>query len=121
MKKDWSHLEKYRVDGPAKATFGAFAIPQESGQTLYVIADDGTLTAWEHVSMHVRVKHRSKQTQQTPTWAQMCLLKSLFFDAYEVVMQLHPAEANHINIHPHVLHLWRPKNDVIPMPPKILV
>jgi hypothetical protein len=37
------------------------------------------------------------------------------------VMQLHAPRAQHINIHPHCLHLWRPLTCDIPMPPSELL
>lgn len=121
MKTDWSHLEPSRKEGPPGATYGMFMIRQPSGDLLCVIACDSTSTGWEHVSAHVRRKHRNSVTMHTPSWDQMCFLKSLFWEPTEVVMQLHPAEADHINVHQHVLHLWKPAGLDIPMPPKILV
>jgi hypothetical protein len=37
------------------------------------------------------------------------------------VMQLHPARVDYINFHPHCLHLWRPVDATIPLPPSCLV
>lgn len=31
--------------------------------------------------------------------------------------QLHPAKSEYVNIHPYCLHLWRPLEREIPMPP----
>lgn len=64
---------------------------------------------WEHVSVSLR--------NRTPTWEQMCKIKSLFWDENETVIQYHPAKANYVNCHPHTLHLWRPINAVVPTPP----
>lgn len=89
---------------------GVFLIPSKvrGGEDLRIIADTGE--GWDHVS--VSTKNR------TPTWEEMDMVKRLFFKRDEVVMQLHVAVDDHINIHSHVLHLWRPTNGCIPMPPK---
>jgi hypothetical protein len=38
----------------------------------------------------------------------MCYVKRLFWDADDVVMQLHPRESEYVNAHPHVLHAGSP-------------
>ena len=48
-------------------------------------------------------------------------VKRRFFWPHEVVMQLHPAEADHLSLHPYCLHLWRPHRVAIPLPPKEFV
>lgn len=121
LKTDWSHLEKFRHQGPYLATYGSFFVPAPGGEILFIIAADGTETGWEHVSLHARRKHRTTITQHTPTWDHMCFVKGLFWEPTEAVMQLHPAEEDYVNCHPHVLHLWKPVGQPVPMPPKILV
>lgn len=93
---------------------GAFTIPikKSKGRTLLtVICSDGA--GWEHVS----VSHHSV----IPKWDWMCKIKNLFWDRNDVVIQFHPAESDYINYHPRCLHMWRPTNQTIPVPPKILV
>jgi hypothetical protein len=51
----------------------------------------------------------------------MCFVKELFWSDDEVFMQLHPAKRDYIDCHPYCLHLWRPTQLVIPLPPKIMV
>jgi len=51
--------------------------------------------AWEHLS--VTVRRDGKQAERTPTWAEMCWLKDLFWDKTDCVMQLHPPEAEYVN------------------------
>ena len=68
---------------------------------------------WDHVSVSFH--------DRCPTWDEMCYIKDLFFEAGECVMQLHPAKKDYINMHPYVLHLWRPQQSEIPMPPKAFV
>lgn len=74
---------------------------------------------WEHVSVRIGVGGggKKKMVERTPTWDEMCAIKKLFWRDDEVVMQLHPAEAEYVNTHPHVLHLWKPTHLEIPMPP----
>ena len=82
-----------------------------SSSMLQVIASwaDG----WDHVSV--------SKYKKPPSWREMCWIKDFFFDKHEVVMQLHPAEQNYVNVHPNCLHLWRPHDVEIPLPPKEMV
>jgi hypothetical protein len=94
---------------------GAFLILQKrrGGKStgLLMIASDGG--GWEHVS--VSLPHRS------PNWSEMSAVKALFWDPEDVVMQLHPAASEYINMHPNCLHLWRPISAEIPTPPSWMV
>lgn len=56
-----------------------------------------------------------------PSWEQMCVMKELFWKDDEVCMELHPAKDNYVNNHPYCLHIWRPINQEIPIPPTIMV
>lgn len=131
--------EKFRVRHPGKGyeseagdRFGVFYIPPSACRTglharrdpLRIIATDGMGVAgadglaWEHVS--VSVAHRC------PTWSEMAIVKDLFWDAEDVVLQYHPARSEYVNNHPFVLHLWRPVTVTgtpwaLPRPPSILV
>lgn len=67
---------------------------------------------WDHVSVSFRNK--------TPTWDEMCIVKDIFFNEDEVVIQYHPAKEDYINNHPHTLHLWKPQKEKIPTPPTIM-
>lgn len=75
---------------------GAFWITIK-GKRLFVIASTGA--GWDHVS--VSLKHR------TPSWAEMCYIKNLFFDENETVVQFHPKKSEYVNCHPFALHLWK--------------
>jgi hypothetical protein len=107
---------------------GAFYVESpEPGWRLAIIASAGTempeLPQWEHVSVcafrdaarefHVKLR--------TPNWKEMCAVKDLFWDAEDVVMQLHPRKSEYVNCHPYTLHLWRPLEKTIPEPPAIFV
>lgn len=85
---------------------GAFIIGR-----LRVIASDGE--GWEHVSVSL--------SDRCPTWTEMCKIKSVFWDPEDAVMQLHPPVSTYVNNHPNTLHLWRPVDRAIPLPPIVMV
>jgi|WetSurMetagenome_2_1015567.scaffolds.fasta_scaffold457516_2 hypothetical protein len=68
---------------------------------------------WDHVS--ISLKYRC------PKWNEMCWVKDVFFYKNETVIQYHPPEDVYVNNHEYVLHLWKPQNIKIPMPPTFLV
>lgn len=51
----------------------------------------------------------------------MCLVKSIFWDDEDAVMQLHPPRSEWVNNHRYCLHLWRPVGVEIPLPPSWMV
>ena len=91
---------------------GVFAINRK-GVALRVIASCGE--GWDHISVSLR--------NRTPTWEEMDRMKRLFFEDWEVAMQLHVPVDQHVNFHPYCLHLWRPHSLTfpIPLPPPIMV
>lgn len=89
---------------------GAFKIPFK-GRELFVIASHGA--EWDHVSVSL--------SNRTPNWQEMCFIKDLFFEKEECVIQYHPPKSKYVDIHSCCLHLWKPHNIEIPMPPLILV
>jgi hypothetical protein len=121
--------KKYRVQVAGYRSnsgdpYGVFIVPHGSDR-LYCLATDGIcedldMPVWEHVSITVR-NRRLVQLNRCPTWEQMALVKSMFWHDDETVMQLHPPKDDHINIHPYCLHLWRPLEQTIPLPPCIFV
>jgi hypothetical protein len=109
VKDDWV-LETYGSFGNEKA--GAFRVKVPySGVELRIVASSGL--GWDHVSVSVEGR--------CPTWAEMSFVKFMFFKDSETAMQLHVAVSEHINCHPHTLHLWRPHSAKIPLPPKLMV
>jgi hypothetical protein len=118
--RDLRELDKWRITDPAALkrtdgwpgdeTCGAFRF-QHKGVRLGVQASSGG--GWDHVS--VSLQHRC------PIWEEMEWIKRKFFKDDETAMQLHVAVANHINIHSFVLHIWRPHDSPIPMPPAVFV
>lgn len=93
--------------------YNGFFIYRFPGDTamLRVVASSGD--GWDHVSVSLEYR--------CPTWAEMDWVKRLFFKDNEAAFQLHPKPSNHINTHPYTLHLWRPLNAPIPLPPAHLV
>ncbi len=74
------------------------------------IASDGM--GWEHVSV---------SSVKVPKWSEMCVVKNMFWDEEDCVIQFHPPASEYVNNCGTCLHLWRPVGIVIPRPPKILV
>jgi len=110
------NLEDLRVEHPMYPTpkkgsiEGAFLIPY-ADTDLRILSGCGD--GWDHVS--VSVAHRC------PTWNEMCFVKNLFFEKEELVLQFHPPESKYKNCHPYVLHLWRPWNQKIQLPPANMI
>lgn len=95
---------------------GMFRIPHLNME-LRCQASDGM--GWEHVS--VSIAKENKTPHRCPDWTEMCKVKDLFWDKTDCVIQYHPAESEYVNMHPFVLHLWRPIGVEIPIPNKLMV
>ena len=126
--RTFDHLEEFRCRRPVPGssqleslpgdTFGVFYLRFKRAYLIAIAsAGDPELMPWEHVS----VQAKDYVGERIPTWDEMCFTKELFWSDTETVMQLHPPKADYVNIHPHVLHLWRPTSCTIPTPPKIAV
>jgi len=88
---------------------GLFKIPYY-GKYFTVIASNGG--GWEHVSV-------STTTNKVPNWDAMCWIKDLFFNENETVVQFHPKKSEYVNNAETCLHLWKPINKEIELPPSI--
>ena len=99
--------------GPGDNTCGCFMLysPDHNGAILRCIAATGD--GWDHLSVSTK--------DRTPSWAEMEFVKRVFFKDTETAMQLHVPPKDHINVHDYVLHLWRPHNKKIPLPPTYMV
>jgi len=84
---------------------------QTSKRPAVVVWSDGG--GWEHVSVSFRGR--------CPSWEEMCIVKDIFWHEDECVVQYHPAKSEYVNNHPYCLHLWRPLQQDMPVPPSILV
>lgn len=115
-------LEQRRVvTGPLRSDAsygnnGAFLLSMPQGERMQLIVSDQL--GWEHVSV-VILNERGKP--RLPTWNEMCLVKNMWWLPDEAVMQLHPPESEYVNNHPACLHLWRPTEGEIPLPPGTMV
>jgi hypothetical protein len=69
---------------------------------------------WEHASISLDIP-------RCPVWEEMCMVKDLFWNDNETVVQFHPTKEYYVNNHPYCLHLWKPIRQDIPLPPKDLV
>jgi len=113
-------LEKGRIrSGPMASDKsygpnGMFHVIGPLSRPLFIMASEGDRTTpWEHVSVSLK--------RHPPTWAEMCWVKSLFWNSDECVMQLHPPIGDYVNNVNTCLHLWRPHDGAIPRPPAHLV
>lgn len=108
----------YYGSDPTWGGYGAFELQGPCGERLRIIAsagDDGDKASdgWEHVSVSIR--------RRIPNWLEMSFVKDLFWAEDELVVQFHPPRAEYVNNHPHCLHLWRPRDGHIRLPPADLV
>jgi hypothetical protein len=123
----WLLAEPHRLQSPGLETeygdnYGVFLIPHaKTGVKLRAIAqagensraDLGDQFAWDHVSVSLPTR--------IPNWTEMAFVKSIFWDDDETVVQFHVPAADHQNLHPNCLHLWRPLLLIIPRPPGLMV
>jgi hypothetical protein len=115
-----SKLEDGRIrEGPfgSDASYGltgAFLVMGPTGEMLKIVASEGDREIpWEHVSVSCE--------RRTPNWTEMCFVKDLWWRDDECVIQYHPPKAEYVNCHPFCLHLWKPLEADLPIPPSILV
>lgn len=91
---------------------GLFLIPSKiDGARLRVIASSEG--GWDHVSV--------SRVNRCPNWEEMSQIRHLFFKPDEYCVQYHAPVEEHVNVHSHTLHLWRPQMTAIPFPPKEFV
>ena len=103
-----NYPERFRIEnGGEEGGPGAFIIPREVSGDLVIIAAEGM--GWAHVSVSLK--------DRCPSWREMCMVKDFFFGKDVWAMQLHSPEGENINVHPFCLHLWRPLDVSIPVPP----
>lgn len=108
-----------------RALGGAFMVPTPASRNgltvrhfMRVIASSGKDQSdpafrWDHVSVSL--------SDRCPTWDEMDFVKRLFFKPDEVCFELHVEAKDHISNHPYCLHIWRPLDAKIPLPPSIMV
>ena len=102
---------------PNSGPQGAFLLPGPLGNTLSVVASNGrdwklaglAGEAWQHVSVSL--------PRRCPTWREMEWVREQFFNDDELVLQFSVPREKHINHHDYCLHLWKPTETAIPLPP----
>lgn len=104
--KNFVEIEKEGIDG-----FAGTLYDRATRTKLNFIASWGA--GFEHVSVSIPTR--------CPSWEQMCLVKETFWRDDECCMQLHPKKEDYVNNHPFCLHIWRPIDEEIPMPPSLMV
>ena len=106
------YMVSHPIMGMGEGNNGFFRISR-NGVIFQIISSDSE--GWEHVSVTIANKRRC------PHWEDMCMIKNLFWDDEDVVIQFHPAKKDYVNNHPYCLHLWRPIGIDLPTPNRILV
>lgn len=108
--------EKYRKKHPAHLVhkkgdlYGWFEIPTKNcGPILRCLVSQG-FEAYEFDHVSVSLAHRC------PTWEEMCMVKDIFFDEKDCVVQFHVPKSDHVNCMPYCLHLWRWTKGNFPRP-----
>lgn len=118
--KNLNNLNRFRDIENAKRLWGSagdheagmFRVPSSiDGAQITIIASVGE--GWDHVS--------ASRVDRCPTWEEMEQIKRMFFRDDECAFQLHVPPSDHISVHPHCLHIWRPVNGKFPMPPSWMV
>ena len=71
---------------------------------------------WEHCSVSITDRYR-----RCPDWEQMCFIKDTFWNEDECCVEYHPAKKDYVNNHEYCLHIWKPIEQELPMPPSIMV
>lgn len=90
---------------------GSFLARIRGGEILCCIASDSH--GWEHVSV--------SRPDRSPSWEEMAAVKALFWDEDDTVYQIHPPHGHYPEDNPRCLHLWRPAQGPMTLPPKFLV
>ena len=70
---------------------------------------------WEHVSV------APTRRNVTPSWDEMCIIKDIFWNDDEAVIQIHPPKDQYVNNLGNCLHLWRCYYKDMVLPPSCMV
>jgi len=90
---------------------GAFKFINSIGEQIFAVSSCGM--GWEHVSVSLSTR--------CPTWEEMCMVKRLFWDDDDCVVQYHPPKSEYVNCHPYCLHLWRQIGKEFQLPPSWMI
>lgn len=108
--RDRSVIERYGSIGDSKNGVFLVASPIDR-QPLVIIASSGE--GWDHVSV--------SRKNRAPNQTELAHVHRLFFQNTETAVQYFVPPTEHVNNHPHCLHLWRPLEGEIPKPSTIFV
>lgn len=84
---------------------------REDGVLLLVIASIGG--GWDHISV--------SRGARVATYEMLDSIKRMLMRDDEASYQVHAAIEDHVNIHPHCLHMWRAQSGIMPLPPLYMV
>ena len=114
--KTWEEIRKIpnlRIDTLANDGFFAFWTDPINRRVYSIILSWGG--GWEHFSIN------PIKNDKTPSWDFMCKMKEMFFKDDEACVEYHPAKKDYISQLDHCLHIWRPLEKELPVPPAIYV
>lgn len=128
MRNPFRDAEEFRVrDGSLfhtkpGARAGLFIIKQETFQIRMIVDDGvGSESGWEHVSVSCKGKYPDGYKDILPPWDCMKMVKMMFWEDEECVLQFFPPQSVYKDDNPSVLHLWRQVGINHPTPPLDLV
>ena len=96
------------------ATGGAFIVRHRDKRFKAIV---GLGDGWEHVS----VSQYSKNPKRVPNYQEMKAIKRVFFREDEWAVEYHPSVSEYKSVNPWVLHIWRPTDVELPIPPSYMV
>lgn len=116
--------EKYRAAGFENGS-GIFVIKDKEARLAYFMVASSS-GGWDHVSVIVKICNRkghvTGEAKRCPRWDEMCVMKGLFWDPEDTVIQIHPPKTEYVSTHPYCLHLWAPNDGrEIPRPDPLMV
>ena len=122
--KNLNQYDKFRQPHPiigdlGDETCGLFMFPHNGLIFMCLVSSD----KWEHVSTSLWKTKGKKgvRVKRCPTWDEMCWVKDRFWEKDECVVQYHPPSDKYVDLYKYCLHLWKPADIELPMPPEFMV
>lgn len=128
--------QQFKTQGSPKKADGKYVIPHIKIDDYLFLVLASTGLGWDHVSITIwkntykktRIDRKTIKTEtipvnveRCPTWEEMCFIKELFFEPTECAVQYHPPMADYISNHKWCLHIFKPQEMLLPMPPSVMV
>lgn len=112
---EWEERISRGAPFPKRDCGGFYIRSPQDGAMLHCIAARGSESSpWDHVSI--------SREDRVPSYEEMDYLYGVFFRPGEFAVQFHVPSEEHVNHHPHCLHLWRYTGlKAFPRPPSIAV